>query len=144
LPTVRRGILLLVIAGLFAGATALAQGRGSGSTPALRDDAVLHLERSRTCGANDLVTLRVTPGGAELGWLSVRLDGRQMVRLTGVSSDASVTLRIPQSGGRLGVSAETLDGQQLTTGRRYGSCRLAPPPPRRGGSPPTIVGGGEA
>jgi hypothetical protein len=144
LPAVRRGILLFVLAGLFAGATALAQGRGGESTSALRDGAVLHLERARTCGANDLVTLRVTPGGVELGWISVRLDGRQMVRLTGVSSDASVTLRIPQSGGRLGVSAETLDGRRLVTGRRYDSCRPAPAPPRRGGPPPTIVGGGEA
>jgi hypothetical protein len=106
---------------------------------------VLHLERTRTCHVNDLVTLRVTPGGVELGWLSVRLDGQQIVRLTGVGSDASVTLRIPGSGGRIGVSAETLDGQRLATGRRYASCAASgPAQPRRGGAPPTIVGGGEA
>jgi hypothetical protein len=141
----RRGIVLLVVAALFAGATALAQDGGVGVE---HDGAVLQLEQVRSCRSDDPVTLRVLPPSTQLGWVSVRLDGRQIVRLTGVGNAASVTLRLPRSGGRIGVSAETLDGQRLATGRRYAACTPPPPAPSppqpRRGEPPTIVGGGEA
>jgi hypothetical protein len=93
------------------------------------------------------VTLRVTPPeGVEIGSLSVRLNGQQIVRLTGVDSGASVTVRLPKRSARVATSGLTLDGQQLARARRYRSCepaKLTPAQPRRE-RPPVIVGGGEA
>ena len=146
---VRRLIALLLFAALAVGATAVAQDGGESGVPVVRSGAVLHLDGGRTCQGGDGVTLRVTPPpGVELGWLSVRIDGRQIVRLTGVGSGASVTIRLPRRSARVGTSAETLDGQRLARAHRYRSCikpkpKPSPPQPRRD-RPPVIVGGGEA
>jgi hypothetical protein len=141
---VRRAIVLLLLGGLGLGTTAVAQDGGEPSGPAVRSGAVLHLQGSRPCHGSDGVTLRVTPpAGVSLGWLSVRVEGRQVVRLTGVAGGASVTVRVPRRGGRVAASAETLDGQRLSRAERYRSCldRPSPPQPRRG--VPPITGGGE-
>jgi hypothetical protein len=141
---VRRAIVLLLLGGLALGTTAVAQDGGDPTAPVVRSGAVLHLQGSRPCNRSDGVTLRVTPPeGVSLGWLSVRVDGRQVVRLTGVGSGASVTVRVPRRGGRVATSAETLDGQRLSRAQRYRSCiePPAPPQPRRG--VPPITGGGE-
>jgi hypothetical protein len=147
LVALRRAVVLILLAGLAVATTAVAQGGGDVGAPIVRSAAVLHLEGTRDCRGTDRMTLRVTPPAAvQLGWLSVRLNGAEIVRLTGVAGGASVTIRLPQGGGRVGTSAETLDGQRLAQGRRYRSC-LPPPPqpaqPRRG-RPPVVVGGGEA
>jgi hypothetical protein len=144
---VRRAIVLLMLGLLAVGTTAVAQDGGDPGAPVVRSSAVLHLDGDRSCKGADGVTLRVTPpADVALGWISVRVDGRQIVRLTGVGGDASVTVRLPRDGARVATSAETLDGQQLSRAHRYRSCvagKPSPPQPRRD-RPPVIVGGGEA
>jgi hypothetical protein len=143
---VRRALPVLVLAGLGVATTAVAQGGGDPGAPVVRSAAVLHLDGDRSCHGSAGVTLRVTPPqDVQLGWITVRVDGRQMVRLTGVGSGASVTVRLPRRGGRVAAAAETLDGQRLSRSRSYRSCvrRPTPPQPRRE-APPVIVGGGEA
>jgi hypothetical protein len=143
---VRRAIALPLLATLAVGTTAVAQDGGGQPAPVVRSNAVLHYEGDRSCHGTDRVTLRVTPPTAiALGWISVRVDGRQIVRLTGVGGGASVTIRLPRKGGRVATSGETLDGQRLARARRYRSCVVKPSPPQpRRGRPPVIVGGGEA
>lgn len=142
----RRTIVLPLLATLAVGATAVAQDGGEPPAPVVRSNAVLHLDGDRSCKGTDGVTLRVTPpAGNALGWITVRVDGRQVVRMTGVGGGASVTVRLPRTGARVATSAETLDGQRLSRARRYRSCvpKPSPPQPRRD-RPPVIVGGGEA
>jgi hypothetical protein len=143
---VRHAIVLLLLGGLAVGTTAVAQDSGEPvDPPIVRSGSVLHLQSSRPCHGSAGVTLRVTPpAGVSLGWLSVRVDGRQVVRLTGVAGSASVTVRVPRRGGRVATSAETLDGRRFSRGQRYRSCVRPPTPsqPRRG-TPPPITGGGE-
>jgi hypothetical protein len=144
---VRRAIVLLVVAALAAGTTAVAQDGGDAPAPVVRSGSVLHLQGDRSCHGTHGVTIRVTPpADVALGWVRIRVDGRQVVRLTGVASSASVTVRLHRTGGRVAVAGETLDGQQVSRARRYRSCidtKPTPAQPRRG-RPPVIVGGGEA
>jgi hypothetical protein len=141
---VRRAIVLLLLGGLALGATAVAQDGGGRAAPVVRSGAVLHLQGSRPCHGSDGVTLRVTPPpGVSLGWLSVSVEGRRVVRLTGVAGGASVTVRVPRRGGRVATSAETLDGQRLSRAQRYRSCLRPPAPPQPGRGAPPITGGGE-
>jgi hypothetical protein len=143
---VRRAIALFLFAALAVGTTAVAQDGGDPGTPVVRSGSVLHLQGDRSCHGTHGVTLRVTPPEAvELGWITVRVDGRQVVRLTGVGSGASVTVRLPRNGARVATAAETLDGQRLSQARRYRSCEVKPSPPQpRRGRPPVVIGGGEA
>jgi hypothetical protein len=139
----RRGIVLLVLAGFAVAATAVAQDGGGTQPTVVRSSAVLHLQGSRPCHRSGGVTLRVTPpAGVQLGWLSVRVDGRRVVRLTGVGGGASVTVRVPRSGGRVTTTAETLDGQRLSRVGHYRSC-VAPAPTAPPAAGPPITGGGE-
>jgi hypothetical protein len=141
---VRRALLPLTLALAAVAATALAQDGGAPGPPVVRSTSVLHWASDRTCHGTQGVTLRVTPpDGIEIGALTVRLDGRQVVRLTGVDSAASVTVRLPRRSARVTTAGETLDGQQIARSRRYRSCDAAvKPPPRHHG--PVVVGGGEA
>lgn len=142
----RRAIILPVLATLAVGTTAIAQDSGEPSAPVVRSNSVLHLESDRSCQGTDGITLRVTPPeGVSLGWITVRVDGRQIVRMTGVGGGASVTVRLPRHGARVATAGETLDGQRISRARRYRSCERKPSPPQpRRGRPPVIVGGGEA
>jgi hypothetical protein len=146
LPVVRRLLIPLTLGIAAVAATAVAQDGGGPAPPVVRSTSVLHWASDRSCHGTAGVTLRVTPPeGIEIGSLTVRLDGQQVVRLTGVDSAASVTVRLPRRSARVTTTGETLDGQQIARSRRYRSCepRLAPPQPRRD-APPVVVGGGEA
>jgi len=138
---VRAALVVLVLAGLAAGTTALAQGGADPIVPVVRDGDVLHLSDGRGCGGAYGPTVRITPpAGVELGWVSVRINRREVVRLTGVESAASVTPRLPRDRTRLSAVAETLDGQRLARVRYYPACHRPPSP--SGPAPPPIVGGG--
>jgi hypothetical protein len=141
---VRRLLPFLVVAVFAVAATAVAQGGGSG-VPVVRSAQVLHLDASRDCHGSPLVTLRVTPpSDVQIAWLAVRLNGRQVVRLTGVTGAASVTVRLPRSHSRVSGAGQTLDGQSLYQVRAYRSCLPHPSPPEPRRQPPVIIGGGEA
>jgi hypothetical protein len=143
---VRRAIALFLFAALAVGATAVAQDSGDRATPVVRSSSVLHFQSDRTCKGTHGVTLRITPpADIALGWITVRVNGRQIVRLTGVGGSASVTVRLPRTSARVATSGETLDGQRVSRARRYRSCvrKPSPPQPRRD-APPVIIGGGEA
>jgi hypothetical protein len=135
---VKRVAAVVVVSGLVA-ATAPAAAHGGGQV--LRSADVFHLQRDRTCHGTHGVTVRITPPeGVTLGFVSVRVVGRQSVRLTGVDGDASVTVRLPRDRARVTVRSETLDGQRLSVARRYRACA---PPPSSGPAGPVVVGGGE-
>jgi hypothetical protein len=144
-------IAIVVGCALAAGgaASALAQDGGGNPydqpEPAVTSSQVLHLPGLRGCTFATLVTLRVTPpSGAVLASLTVRVDGREVVRLTGIPRAASATLRLPERGARISVSGETLGGQQVHTARLYRRCRPTPPPaaPPPSSEPETVGGGG--
>jgi hypothetical protein len=149
---VRPALLLIVLGGLLAGATALAQSGGETGTPVVRAGTVLHLPAGRPCSGRQTVTLRVTPpAGLQMGWVSVDVNGREVARLTGIASAASATVRLPKRATRVVARAETLDGQQLLRERRYATCAVpvARPKPKPGPAPAptptgTVVGGPEA
>jgi hypothetical protein len=143
-------IAIVVACGLAVGggvATAIAQGGGGNPydqpEPAVTSRQVLHLPRLRGCTFATLVTVRVTPpAGAVLASLTVRLDGREVVHLTGIPRAASATLRLPERGARIAVAGETLGGQQLHATRLYRRCRRTPAPPQS--SAPVVGGGGSS
>jgi hypothetical protein len=82
--------------------------------------------------------VRVTPPlGAILGGVRVRVDGREMARLTGVPRAASATVRVPLTGARVTATAETLGGQRKRVSRVYADCAARPQ------QPPDTVGVGE-
>jgi hypothetical protein len=137
--------VFVVLAGMAgAGATALAQGGSQNpyevEEPTLGAAAgILRLPATAPgCDSRRSVTVRVTPPiGAVLGAVRVRVDGRELARLTGVPRAASATVRMPLSGGRLTATAETLGGQRLKSSRVYAACGDTP-----AASPPTSGGGG--
>jgi hypothetical protein len=128
---------VVVLSGLVAAPAAVAAPSGGG---VIRSAAVFHFQRDRTCRGTHGVTVRITPPpGVTLGSVSVRVVGRQSVRLTGVEGAASVTVRLPRESARVRARAETLDGQRLSAARRYRAC----PPPPSGPPGPVVIGGGE-
>jgi hypothetical protein len=143
-------IAIVVACALAAGgaATALAQGGGNPydqPEPAVTSSQVLHLPGLRGCTFATLVTLRVTPpAGAVLASLTVRVGGREVVRLTGIPRAASATLRLPERGARITVAGVTLGGQQVHVTHVYRRCRPtpAPPPSQPPSSLPETGGGG--
>lgn len=148
-------IAIVMVCALGAGggvATALAQDGGTNPydqpEPAVTSGQVLHLPGLRGCTFATLVTVRVTPpSGAVLASLRVRLDGREVVRLTGIPRAASATVRLPQRGARVSVTGETLGGQQVHAARLYRRCRPTPAPPSAppaSSAPETVGGGGTA
>ena len=133
----RRVLPLVVLAALAgAGATAIAQSGGKATNaytlqePSLGDATVLHMAAtSQVCDGRRSVTVRVTPPlGAILGGVRVRVDGREMARLTGVPRAASATVRVPLSGARVTATAETLGGQRVKVSRVYADCRAPAAP----------------
>ena len=131
---------LVVLAGVAgAAATALAQGGGRTADPyqlpepTLASAHVLRLpSRATGCDAQRSATVRITPPpGAILGSVRVRVDGRELARLTGVPRAASATVRVPLSGGRVTATAETLGGQRLKTAASTRTAQRNPPRRRR-------------
>jgi hypothetical protein len=133
----RRVALLLVVgSGLGLGATALAQDGGS-------DDPLISMQSG--CLTGNRVTVRIVPpAGTILSPVHIRAGDREVVHLTGITSEASVTVRLPGRG-TVSVSGETTGGQRFAIDRDYRPC--APEPPRsptpRPSPPRTVTGGGE-
>jgi hypothetical protein len=127
----RRAALLLVpLAGLGAGATALAQAGG--------DQGEL-LGLPGGCLRGVRVIVRFDPPSGETLNLHVRTGGHEVVHLTGVTRNASVTLRLPRTGGRVDISGRTSGGERIGAGRTYRRCATRPQLPE----PPAVSGGGE-
>jgi hypothetical protein len=131
--------LLALVPALGLGATALAQGGGS-------ED--LEISMHRGCLHGTFVTVRINPpAGKMLSPVRVRADGREVVRLTGVTQEVSVRVRLPEHQGRVSVSGEYTGGHEFDATRDYRQCTPAPPPapvPQRRARPePTLSGGGE-
>lgn len=151
----RRALLVLVF-GLLAGATAIAQDGGSQEPydlqePAVSSADVLKLPSDTRCVHFTLATARVLPPpGAVFGDLRVNVAGRQVTRLTGVPRAASVTVRIGRGRTDVTVSGTTLGGQTVGAQRTYRRCSRTPrrrpaPAPARPAPPPghQEIGGGE-
>ena len=129
--------VLLVLAVLAAGATAIAQGTGQPtSEPDVRAREVFRMPG--VCDASDRVTVRVNPSGALLASVRIHVAGLEVVRMTGVQNPASATVRLPaRDRTRVTATGDTIGGQALYRTRIYGRC--APPVvPRR-----PVIGGGE-
>jgi hypothetical protein len=126
----RAALLLIPLAGLGAGATALAQGGGH------RRDMV---ELPGGCLRGVRVIVAFDPPSGESLNLHVRAVGKEVVHLTGVTTDASVTLRLPRTGGRVDVSGRTSGGDRVAAGRTYRRCAPRVPSPQL----PAVSGGGE-
>jgi hypothetical protein len=145
---VRRLPVILLLGGLGAGlgATALAQGGAPYDVPepSVTSRQVLHMPSAAHCLDRTLVTVRITPPpGAVLGWLHVRVNGHESVRLTGIPHAASASLRLGAGrGGRVTVAGETLGGQQVSAARVYRACPERPPRSRP--APPPLTGGGNS
>jgi hypothetical protein len=135
----RAALLLLPVAGLGAGATALAaQGHSAAHSPLQLPGGCLHGVR---------VIVRFAPESGETLNLHVRSGGKEVVHLSGVSSGGSVTLRLPRGGGRVDISGTTSSGDHLSAGHTYSRCAPRPPQatpePRHTPEPPAVSGGGE-
>lgn len=156
----RRVLLIVVVLGLLAGATAVAQ-TGSGSDayqlqePAVSSRQVIRLPSDQACVHFTRATVRfLPPPGAVFGVLSVTTGGAEAVRLTGVPRAASATVRLLGSRTSVRVNGTTLGGQVVHAARSYRRCGRpaarrpsAPSPPRnprrRATPPPVQVGGGD-
>jgi hypothetical protein len=139
--------LLAVVAVAGGGGVALAQSGGDPyqvPEPKLRAGEVLRLADPSGCDGDGRVKVRFSPPeGAVFGFFSVRVDGREVARLTGVPRAASATVALHGGSSRVRVEGETLGGQRVLvhrTYRRCGTAQAAPPPPYDG---PVQNGGGE-
>jgi hypothetical protein len=129
----KRLLPLVVLAGLGAGATALAAQDGDTNPYSVQEPSVtaaqlLKLPGSAPgCDEGRSARVRITPPlGAVLGSVRVVVDGRESARLTGVPRAASATVRVPRTGARLTVRAEMLGGQVLRASRVYSDCTRPP------------------
>jgi hypothetical protein len=145
---VRRVLLIALGLGLAAGGATLAQGQSSRDPyqlpePNVTSRQVLHLRSDASCVHSRRLTVRFRPPpGAVFGVLSVRTDGHQAVRLTGIPRAASATIGLGPRRTAVSVSGTTLGGQAVRASRSYRRCGAAPKrkaPPR----PVPIAGGGE-
>lgn len=143
-----RTLALLVVAAVAAGGgVALAQGGDDPyrvPEPKLRAGEVIRLAEASGCDADGRVKVRfLPPEGAVFGYFSVRVDGREAARLTGVPRAASATVSLRGDASRVRVEGETLGGQRVLLHRSYRRCgtrRTTPPAPYDG---PVQNGGGE-
>ncbi len=141
-------VLLVVLAGLVAGATALAQDGGSQDSYALQEPAVhsaelLRLPSDARCRRRALVTARVLPPpGAVMGLVQVSVGAREAVRLTGIPRAASASVRLGRGRTRVIVTGTTLGGQVVRATRSYRRCGTAAPRPRAPAPAAPIPSGG--
>jgi hypothetical protein len=150
----RRVLIVVAVAALAAGGTALAQGGGTDPyelpEPKVRDSAVLQLASSSGCVHGRHLRVRFTPPpGAVFGWFQVTVDGRRAVRLTGVPRAASATVTLPRGRSVVRVEGETLGGQRVASAGTYRTCArptprpTQPPPDSQPDDTPIQQGGGE-
>ena len=152
----RRVLIAIVVIGVLAGATAIAQSGAGGDVyelqePAVTSSQVLRLPSDSGCVRFTRATIRfLPPPGAVFGLLQVRADGREVARMTGVPRAASTTIRLSGARTTVRVNGSTLGGQVVHATRSYRRCgrsaarrRTSPPPRQRTTPPPTEVGGGE-
>jgi hypothetical protein len=156
---VRRALIIVVVLGLLAGATAIAQ-TGSNpdayqlQEPAVGSRQVLRLPSDASCIRFTRATVRfLPPPGAVFGVLQVRADGAEVARMTGVPRAASTTIRLRGARTAVRVSGVTLGGQVVHAERSYRRCgrptaKPKPAAPKRRAKPhptppPDEIGGGE-
>jgi hypothetical protein len=161
----RRVLFIVLVLGLVAGATAIAQTGSSNDAyelqePSVTSSQVLRLPADSSCIRFTRATVRfLPPPGAVFGVLQVTADGREAARLTGVPRAASTTIRLSGARTTVRVSGTTLGGQVVHAERDYRHCgavknaRPTPTPnstPRpkkratpRATPPPIETGGGE-
>jgi hypothetical protein len=144
----RRLLLVVLVLGLAAGATAIAQTGSSRDAyelqePSVTSDQVLRLPADRGCVRFTRATVRfLPPPGAVFGLLRVTADGREAARMTGVPRAASTTIRLGGARTDVRVAGTTLGGQVVHAERSYRRCgRRASKP--RAAPPPIQTGGGE-
>ena len=146
----RRVLLIVLILGLAAGATAIAQGGSNPDAyelqePSVTSNEVLRLPADDGCIRFTRATVRfLPPPGAVFGVLQVTADGREAARMTGVPRAASTTIRLSGARTDVRVSGTTLGGQVVHAKRSYRRCgRTKPrPKPRAAPTPPPIESGG--
>ena len=152
----RRVLFIVVVLGLLAGATAIAQtdsGRDAYELqePSVTSAQVIRLPSDDSCVRLTRATVRfLPPPGAVFGVLRVTADGREMARMTGVPRAASATIRLTGRRTEVRAAGTTLGGQVIGASRTYRRCGSRPaapkPKPRatpRKTPPPVEVGGGE-
>jgi hypothetical protein len=135
----RRLAIPLILLGLGAGATALAQDTGDTvREPTVRSRQVFSLPGG--CRPGERVTINVDPSGAVLESMRVHVAGLLVVRMTGVAAPATATVQVPTGEPtRVTATADTMGGQELYLTRIYNRCaQLAPVPDRL-----PVIGGGE-
>jgi hypothetical protein len=145
-----RGLLVVLgLAGLVVGGTAVAQDGGSDPyelpEPKVRDAEVLKLAGASGCDRDGRLRVRFTPPpGAVFGWFTVSVRGSEAVRMTGVTHAASATVSLPRGRSTVRAAGETLGGQRVVSSRNYRTCESRPRPAEPPASPqPVQVGGGE-
>jgi hypothetical protein len=158
----RRVVFIVLVLGLVAGATAIAQSGSSRDAyqlqePSVTSTQVLRLPADSGCIRFTRATVRfLPPPGAVFGVLQVTADGREAVRMTGVPRAASTTIRLSGARTRVRVSGTTLGGQVVHAARSYRRCGRTQPKPKTNSTPrpkrrttprstpaPIEVGGGE-
>ncbi len=152
--SMRRVLFLVLVLGVLAGATAIAQTGGTRDAyelqePSVTSRAVLRLPSDAGCIRFTRATVRfLPPPGAVFGVLTVTANGREATRMTGVPRAASTTIRLSGARTAVRVSGTTLGGQVVHAERTYRRCGAArrrsrrprrsaprPAPPRRPSSP---------
>jgi hypothetical protein len=142
----RRVLVVVLVLGLVAGATAIAQTGSSPDAyelqePSVTSSEVLRLPADDGCIRFTRATIRfLPPPGAVFGVLQVTADGREAARLTGVPRAASTTIRLSGARTKVRVSGTTLGGQVVHATRSYRRCGRVQP---RATPPPIESGGGE-
>ena len=154
----RRVLFIVLVLGLVAGATAIAQTGGTRDAyelqePSVTSSEVLRLPSDSSCIRFTRATVRfLPPPGAVFGVLTVTADGSEAARLTGVPRAASTTIRLSGARTTVRVSGTTLGGQVVHAVRNYRHCGAAKPktnrtPKQRAAPratpPPVGSGGGE-
>ena len=148
----RRVLFLVLVLGVLAGATAIAQNSTRDAyelqEPSVTSSEVLRLPSDNDCVRFTRATVRfLPPPGAVFGVLTVTADGREAARMTGVPCAASTTIRLSGARTVVRVSGTTLGGQVVHARRSYRRCGAAKAPRQRAtprATPPPIeAGGGE-